>query len=335
VNGLLLVNLGTPDAPDAPAVRRYLAEFLSDPHVIDVNALSRWLLLHLVILPRRPAQSAAAYQKIWNERGSPLLYHSQDLAAAVAARLGPEWRVELGMRYGRPDLASAVQRLRDAGVERLVAFPLYPQHADSSTGSTLDALRTLAPDAVAVPAFYEHPAFLGAFAGIARRALDELRPDYVLFSFHGLPERQIRKGDPTGAHCLASATCCDAISEPNRLCYRAHSFATARGLARELALEPGSWSVSFQSRLTRAWITPFTDHVIPELARAGKRRLAVMCPAFVADCLETLEEIGIRARELFLAAGGEELGLVPSLNSEPAWVDAVCRIVGETLSSPS
>ena len=334
MNGLLLVNLGTPDAPDEEAVRRYLAEFLSDPHVVDVNPLSRWLLLHLVILPRRPAQSAEAYRKIWTERGSPLLFHSQDLTAAVAARLGPAWRVELGMRYGRPALAEAASRLAGAGCERVVIFPLYPQEADSSTGSSLELVEPLLPGAAIVPAFYDHPAFLAAFAAIGRPVLEELHVDHVLFSFHGLPERQIRKADPSRAHCLASEACCEAIVPANAHCYRAQAYATARGLARELRLRDGSYGVSFQSRLGRSpWIRPHTDVVIPELARAGKRRVAVFCPSFVADCLETLEEIGLRAREAFLQAGGEDLRLIPSLNSHPAWVEAVCRIVQETLTS--
>jgi ferrochelatase len=237
------------------------------------------------------------------------------------------------MRYGRPSLAQAAGRLKDAGVARPVVFPLYPQEADSSTGSSLDALRPLLPDAPVVAPFYDHPAFLGAFAAVGRPVLEGLHPDHVLFSFHGLPVRHILKADRTGAHCLASAACCDAIVDANRHCYRAHCFATARGIARELGLAAGSYSVAFQSRLTPRWIVPFTDHVLPELARAGKRRLAVFCPAFVADCLETLEEIGIRGREAFLAAGGEDLRLVPSLNATPDWVEAVCRLGREALSS--
>jgi ferrochelatase len=316
MKGLLLVNLGTPDAPDEDAVRRYLAEFLSDPRVLDINPVARWLLLRLFILPRRPAQSAAAYRKIWGERGSPLLYYSRDLAAAVGAALGPEWRVELGMRYGTPSIAEAVARLGRVDV----AFPLYPQFADSSTGSSLEKI----PDgARIVPPFYDDPGTIAAFAAVGRPFVDA---DHVLFSFHGLPERHMRKQHPQ--HCLATSDCCAAISQRNMNCYRAQCFATARALRGALGLAAEHTTVCFQSRLgRRPWISPYTDVVVPELAQRGLKRLAVFCPAFVADCLETLEEIGIRARASFLAAGGQELHLVPSLNATPVWVSAVKDLV--------
>jgi ferrochelatase len=322
----LLINLGTPDAPTTPAVRRYLREFLSDPRVIDINPIGRALLLNLVILPFRPAKSAAAYQKIWDaETGSPLLSHSKALAAGVAAQLGAGWQVELAMRYGKPSIADGLERLR--GCDRIVVLPLYPQYAASSTSTSVARVMELATarwdvaPLEIVPAFYAEPKFIAAFAAVARPVLAEARADHVLFSFHGLPERQIRKsGDAT---CLASPTCCDR--EPPPTCYRAQCFSTARALANELAIT--DYTVCFQSRLGRTpWITPHTDVVIGELAKTHKR-LAVFCPAFVADCLETLEEIGMRAKEQWLAAGGEELVLVPSLNATPAWVDAVCALV--------
>jgi ferrochelatase len=242
------------------------------------------------------------------------------------------------MRYGNPALASALAKLRQAGAARLVVFSLYPQYADSTTGSTVFEIRRLAagawgPEAlVFVDAFYDHPAFIEAFAAAGRPALGAERPDHVLLSFHGLPERHLRKADASGRHCLATADCCDHIGEANRNCYRAQCFATARSLARRLGLSEGAFSVSFQSRLGRTrWISPYTDRVIVELAAQGKRRLVVFCPAFVADCLETLEEIGMRAKEQFLAAGGERLTLVPSLNASPAWADALVKIVHEAV----
>jgi len=339
----LLLNLGTPDEPTTPAVRRYLREFLSDPRVLDIHPIGRSALLNLVILPRRPARSAEAYRKIWDPvRGSPLLYHSRDLALRVADRLGSSWRVELAMRYGLPSIAGALDNLNKLGVDRLVVFPLFPQYAASSTGSALEEVfRQLAPrwnvpPVSVVPAFYDHPAFIAAFAAVGRPIVAERRPEHILFSFHGLPERHMRKSDDSGEHCLTSATCCDRVDRVNRNCYRAQCFATAAALAAALALPPDTWTVTFQSRLGHTpWIHPYTDVVIPELAGRGVRRLAIFCPAFVADCLETLEEIGIRAREQFTSAGGAELTLVPSLNSSPAWVDAVVELSQADAARPT
>lgn len=331
-HGLLLINLGTPDEPTAPAVRRYLREFLGDPRVLDINAVGRALLLNLVILPKRPASSARAYASIWDPaRGSPLLFHSQDLAAGVAGKLGSGWRVELAMRYGNPSIATALAALESAAVDRIVVIPLFPQYASSSTGSAVEHVMKLAsarwtvPALDFVPAFFDDAGFLGAFEAIARPVLADARPDHVLMSFHGLPVRQITKTDTSGSHCFASVTCCDTLTNPN--CYRAQCFFTARALAQRLGLTPDGYTVCFQSRLGRTpWIQPFTDHVIDDLGKRGVKRLAVMCPAFVADCLETVEEIGIRAVEQFKAAGGEQLTLVPSLNATPRWIDAVCAI---------
>ncbi len=338
--GLLLINLGTPDAPTTGAVRRYLRQFLSDPRVIDIHPLGRWLLLNLVILPRRPRVSAAAYRKIWTERGSPLLLNSEELARKVAHELESEFEVELAMRYGNPSIPNAIEKLRRKGIQELTALPLYPQRAASSTGSSLAELyRAIGSSWDVTPVkigsdFFSEPGFLDAFAQVASPAVEASRADYVLFSFHGLPERQVRKSDPSGAHCLASAECCEHLVEQNIGCYRAQSFHTARALAQRLGLSPEKFGISFQSRLGRTpWIKPYTDLLLPELAKRGTRRLAVICPAFVADCLETLEEIGIRGRESFLAAGGEELTLVPSLNAHPSWVQAVVRMARRASSA--
>jgi ferrochelatase len=329
--GLLLINLGTPDEPTTPAVRRYLREFLSDPRVLDINRVSRSLLLNAVILPTRPAKSAAAYRSIWDtQRGSPLLYHSRDLATGVATALGTGWRVELAMRYGSPSIPDAMDALQRTPCTRIVVLPLYPQYASSSTGTSMERVMELAaerwtvPALDFVPAFYDDPGFLGAFEAVAKPALAEARADHVLFSFHGLPERQIAKTDVTGTTCTFGA-CCERLANP--ACYRAQCVATATTLADRLGLARDAYTICFQSRLGRTpWIKPFTDVVIDELAKAGKKRLAVLCPAFVADCLETVEEIGIRGVEQFKAAGGESLVLVPSLNATPAWVEAVAAM---------
>jgi ferrochelatase len=334
--GVLLINLGTPEAPETGPVRRYLREFLSDPRVLDISPAGRAALLYGVILPFRPQKSAEAYRKIWMPQGSPLLVHGRALSERLQDALGPGWAVELGMRYGAPSLASALEKLRARGVRELTVVPLYPQYASSSTGSSLERVYQLVGEAWNVeairvlPPFYDRPAFLDAFADVGRPVLAEARPDHVLFSFHGLPERQVRKSDPTGTHCLARADCCDVVVPANRWCYRHQCFVTARELAHRLGLPDGKWTVTFQSRLGRTpWVKPYTDLVIPELAAKGAKRLAVFCPAFVADCLETLEEIGIRAKAQFLGCGGEALTLVPSLNAHPSWVRGLTRMIRE------
>ncbi len=336
--GVLLVNLGTPDAPTPKAVRRYLAEFLSDPRVLDIPALARWMLLHCVILRTRPQQAARAYAKIFRPNGSPLLLESQAFTTALRTRL-PDVPVELAMRYGNPSLTSGLAALRARGCDAVIVFPLYPQYASSSTGSTVEAVyRKVArvwntPFLQVVPPFWQFAGFIDAFARVGRPVLDELSPEHVLLSFHGLPERHIRKSDDSRMHCFASTSCCDTIGEVNRNCYRAQCFATARLLASRLGLAPERWSVCFQSRLGRTpWIRPYTDEVIVELAKRGVARVAVFCPAFVADCLETLEEIELRAAEAFRAAGGQTLRLVPSLNADPGWVDAAAALLRRMLT---
>ena len=322
-------------------MRRYLREFLSDPRVIDIHPVGRWMLLNLVILPFRPKKSAAAYKEIWQPEGSPLLIHSEALCAGLRERI-PEHPIELAMRYGNPSIASGLERLRAQSCDRIVVVPLYPHYASSSTGSTVEKVYTEAgklwntPFITVVPPFYDHPGFISAFAEVSREGLAELTPDHVLFSFHGVPERQvIASADPK--LCVAEPDCCERLVDANRNCYRAQCFVTAKELAAKLGLGSAHgldqrWSISFQSRLGRTpWIKPYTDEVIPKLAAGGVRKIAVFCPAFVADCLETIEEIGMRARDDFRAAGGEALELIPSLNSDPAWIAGLETIVRESL----
>lgn len=345
--GLLLLNLGTPAAPTVPAVRRYLREFLSDPRVIDINAVLRTLLVYGFILPTRPRQSAKAYQSIWGERGSPLLVHGRDLAQKVGQSLGEAWQVELAMRYQEPSITSALQRFSQGGVNQIVIFPLFPHYSSAAWGSAVERVLTLAgkdwnvPALQVVPPYYEHSAFIEAFEAVTRRALEDFEADHIVMSYHGLPERQLLKSDDNEPkHCLREASCCDVIGPVNQYCYRAQCFATSKALARRLELADESWEITFQSQLgSIPWIRPYTDQRVRELAGAGIRRLAVVCPSFTADCLETLEEIGIRASEDFEAHGGQELRLVPSLNSDDRWVRAIVQIAAQeippTQPSPS
>ena len=338
--GLLLVNLGTPDAPTPAAVRRYLRQFLMDPRVIDIPAAVRWMLVNLVILPFRPRRSAAAYASIWTERGSPLLAHSQDLVELLRKTADDRFEIELGMRYGSPSIDSALGALIERGCESIVVMPQFPQRSEASWGSAVAevysaaARRDVVPALEVVPPFYDDPDFLDALAEVTRPSLEDPAPERWLISFHGLPERHIERVDRAcggSPHCLVSPTCCDVISDDNRDCYRAHCFATARGLASRLGLAEGAWEVVFQSRLGRTpWISPYTDRRILELAADGVKRLGVISPSFTSDCLETVEEIGIRGREEFLAAGGEELRLAPCLNSSPVWAEAITKILSRS-----
>lgn len=335
--GLLLINLGTPDAATTEKVRIYLKEFLMDPFVIDIPYPLRWLLVHGAILPKRPALSAEAYRKVWSDRGSPLLEHLEDLVARVQELVvASEWKVLGGMRYGTPSIRRALEEFRDEGIDEVVAFPLYPQYSLAATESSMANTRKLAKRVAPglklhfVPAFYDDAGFIEAFAQVAREGLQGFDYGHLLFSFHGLPERQIRKTDHSAQgtkHCLESQDCCAVMTEANRDCYRAQCYATARALARVLGLKPEQYTVCFQSRLGRTpWIRPYTDEVYGEVAKRGVKRLAVMCPAFVADCLETLEEVQIRGRDDFRRLGGEDLKLVPSLNSSSAWARAVVQL---------
>jgi ferrochelatase len=335
--GLLLVNLGTPASPATSDVREYLREFLSDPRVIDIHPIKRWLLLNLIILRSRPRQSGEAYRKIWTDRGSPLLYHSRDLVEKVQQRLDPTVRVGLGMRYGKPSIAAALEGLRNEGVRRIVVFPMYPQNSSAATGSSIEKVFECAsalwnvPNLQVVPPFYAHPAFIEAYADVARPYVERADVERVFFSFHGLPERQVRKSDETGSHCLRRDDCCDRIVDANRDCYRAQCFATARLLVDRLGLPPDKAVTCFQSRLGRdPWIRPYTDELVEAAARNGSKRAVILSPAFVTDCLETLEELGLRAAESWRAAGGEALELVPCLNAREAWADAVVAIARES-----
>jgi len=337
--GVLLINLGTPDAPTPAAVGRYLREFLMDGFVIDVPKPLRWFLVNVMIVPRRKTQSAKAYQKVQLPEGSPLLVYTRDFAQRVAAQLArhdDRYVVEFAMRYGNPSIKSALERLRDRGLSRIIVMPLYPQYAESSFETAVVETRRraeelgLADRLLVFPPFYDRPEFTAVYANHVAETVKNEAIDHFVFSFHSLPVRHLKRLDATGQHCLVRSDCCLKISSVNKNCYRAQCLFTARAIAAQVGLSEDAYSISFQSRLGRAeWIGPQTEGLLRELAAKGVRRVAVVCPSFVADCLETVEEIGIRARKTFIEAGGEELRLVPSLNSDPAWVDAVVRWVKE------
>ncbi len=332
--GILLINLGTPASPTTADVRSYLNEFLMDRHVLDAPWPIRRLIVSAFILPFRPKASAHAYASIWTDDGSPLLLYSQALQAALQQR--SPLPVSLAMRYGEPSILNAVTELAAAGVDHLVVVPLYPQHADSTVTTIIEAVHEALPAAMRaefVPPFYAHPAYRRALAASVEAHLPP-DVDHLLMSYHGLPERHLTKADPTGKHCLQNESCCEVASPAHATCYRHQVFVTSRNLAADLGIADDKYSVSFQSRLGRLpWLTPYTDQVLAELPGRGVKNLAVVCPAFVADNLETLEEMGIQGRETFLEAGGEHFHLIPCLNDEQGWVDALDEIL-ESLLAP-
>ncbi|MBD8593802.1 ferrochelatase [Pseudomonas sp. CFBP 8758] len=327
-HALLLVNLGSPASTQVADVRSYLNQFLMDPYVIDVPWPLRRLIVSLILV-KRPVQSAHAYASIWWEDGSPLVVLTRRLQAVMAE----QWRhgpVEVAMRYGEPSLDTALARLAEQGVQKVTLAPLYPQFAQSTVTTVIEQARKvvrerkLAMQFSVLQPFYDQPEYVDALVASAKPYLAQPH-DHLLMSFHGLPERHLTKIDPTGGHCLRTADCCqNAPPEVLAVCYRAQCLRTASAFAERMGLADGSWSVSFQSRLGRAkWIEPYTEARLDELAKQGVKKLLVMCPAFVADCIETLEEIGDRGREQFCEAGGEELVLVPCLNDHPQWGEAL------------
>lgn len=336
---LLLVNLGSPASTKVADVRSYLNQFLMDPYVIDVPWPVRRLLVSLILI-KRPEQSAHAYGSIWWPEGSPLVVLSQRLTDAVR----PYWTegpVELAMRYGEPSIEQKLVKLAGQGITQVTLAPLYPHFADSTVTTVVEEARRVIRErsldiklALLQP-FYDQPEYLQALVSSAKPYLDQPF-DHLLLSFHGLPERHLHKTDPTGSHCLKSDDCCQrAEGAVLASCYRAQCIQSAEAFAKLAGLRPDQWSVSFQSRLGRAkWIEPYTETRLDELAASGVKKLLVMCPAFVADCIETLEEIGDRGREQFVEAGGEDLQLVPCLNTHDEWVRTLvtlCRRAPQAL----
>lgn len=334
--GVLLVNLGSPDSPAVPDVRRYLREFLMDSRVLDVNYFLRFCIVHFAILPSRPKQSAEAYHSIWTPEGSPLIVTSRRLQRLLQDRLPIP--VELAMRYQNPSIPDAVRRLANQGLKEILLVPLFPHYAMSSFETAVERVREVAAQTApslrihVQPPYYEEPDYIRALVGSAE---NWLRKDYdhLLFSFHGVPERQIRKSDPTGCHCLKVPDCCNVKSPAHNTCYRHQCFRTMQAFVQQAGVPASKFSLAFQSRLGRdPWLTPYTDQELERLAAKGVRKLLVICPAFVSDCLETIEEIGMRGRETFLHAGGTEFQMIPCLNEHPLWVDALATMVARFIA---
>ena len=337
--GVLLINLGTPDASTPEAVGNYLREFLMDGFVIDVPTPLRWFLVNVMIAPRRKVRSAKSYEQVQLPGGSPLLVYTRELADQVAARLAPDDRYVVGyaMRYGSPSIEAVLATLNSRDISRFIVLPLYPQYAESSVETAVVETKRVAKalgciDRLSfVAPFYKRPEFIAAQARRIRKLQEERQVDHLVLSFHSVPERYLKRLDTTQEHCLVRFDCCNQVSAVNHnRCYRAQCIFTAGAIAAQLGLRDDDYTVSFQSRLGRAkWIGPTTEAVLRDLAQRGVKRVAVSCPSFVADCLETIEEMGIRGRQTFIDAGGDELYLIPSLNAEPLWVETVANWVRE------
>jgi protoporphyrin/coproporphyrin ferrochelatase len=330
--GVLLVNLGTPLSPSVKHVRKYLREFLNDPRVIDISPVGRFLLVNGIIVPFRSPKTSKLYQRLWTENGSPLLHFGKLLKSKVQQTLPDNYFVELAMRYQEPSIESGLRKLQEQKIEKLIIIPLYPQYAISSTGSTLDKIMThlrwwnVIPEIKIISQFPTHPLFIDAFAENIKK-FDVDSYDKILFSYHGLPERQVDKTYTDGKPC-SDHSCENEWNDENRFCYKAACYATTRALATKLGLSENKYEVVFQSRLGRAeWIKPYAEPRIRELPKEGIKKVLMCSPSFVADCLETTIEIGEEYKELFIHEGGEKLDMVPSLNDNDTWVKCVNQLI--------
>jgi len=330
--GVLIVNLGTPDAPTRPAVYRYLKQFLLDRRVIDYHWLPRNLLVRGIIAPFRSGSSAKLYQKLWTKEGSPLKVYGERLIAGVQELLGGSYAVELAMRYQNPSIESAIEKLLTTKVSEIIVLPLFPQYASATTGSIHEeVMRVLAkkeniPAVKMINSYYRNEVMIDIFVENAQKYNIDTY-DHILFSYHGLPQRQLKKADVNN-HCLLQENCCSTISTKNQFCYSAQCYATSQAIANKLGLKPSDFTICFQSRLGyEAWAQPYTSKVIEGRAKKGDKKLLVFCPAFVSDCLETIIEIAEEYREAFFQQGGEQLDLVESLNDNPYWIKAVKELV--------
>lgn len=331
--GVLIVNLGTPDSPNVPDVRKYLREFLMDGRVIDIPFFQRWMLVNLIIAPFRAPKSAKVYQEVWTPEGSPLKVYGFAVEEMLQKALGDEYVVKLGMRYQSPSIESVLGELQRQGLSRIVVIPFFPQYASATTGSVYEeVMRVLKgwqvmPELRFVNSFLDHPKFIEGFVRLGKKYIAEHQYDHYVFSYHGVPERQIYKGDVTKQYCKIGS-CCDTLTPMNQHCYRAQCFETTRLLVKELGIPEGKYTTCFQSRLGKEpWIQPYTEDLVRELPKKGIKSVLAFSPAFVADCLETTIEVGEEYKEMFEEEGGEHWQLVESLNDSEIWVEALVDMV--------
>lgn len=328
--GVILINLGTPDNPSVGKVRSYLSQFLNDPRVIDIPWALRKVLVNGIIVPFRAPKSAKVYKELWTEQGSPLIYYSEKVASLLQGELGDNYKVHLAMRYKNPNIVDVLEEMRKENYSKIVVVTMFPQYASASTGSALDLVMKeiskwwVIPDIKIVSQYYDHPDYIDAFVDRGKQYnLDEY--DHILFSYHGLPTRQVDKVYDEGI--CEDHDCEREITQENKFCYKATCFATTRMLAERLGIKEEDYTVCFQSRLDKNWLEPFSDKVVEQKAKEGAKKLLVFSPAFTADCLETIIEIGDEYQEIFEEFGGEKVQLVESLNDHPKWVACLKDLV--------
>ena len=334
MKGALLINLGSPDSPDPGDVKRYLGEFLMDERVIDISKVLRTFLVKGIILNTRPKKSAKAYKKIWWEEGSPLIVLSKRLQKSVQKKISIP--VELAMRYGNPSIEEGIKNLVNQGVNDVILIPLYPQFAMATTETILVLAEEVRSQNhpnlsfTVLPPFYNHPDYIRVLSESIQENLKDKEWEHLLFSYHGIPERHIRKSDVTKSHCKIDKSCCQTSSKAHKYCYRHQCYETTRQVAEYLELKEGTFSTSFQSRLgLDPWLRPYTDQTVAKFAKKGVKKMAIATPAFVSDCLETLEEIGMEAAEDFEEKGGEKLYVIPCINDRPDWVNVLSRWIDQ------
>ena len=330
---VLLIQLGTPDSPKTSDVRRYLSEFLNDPRVIDLPYLARKLLVNGIIVPFRAPKSAKIYQELWEMSGgvSPLITHTENVTQLLQEKMDEQFTVEFAMRYQNPSMDMVLEKIRKVNYDKIIIIPLFPQYASASSGSAIEKAMNIIrkwwviPEIKIVSQFWDSEGYINSIVERSK-AFDLKSYDHVLFSYHGLPERHVDKVYE-GTDLCADQPCESELNDKNKLCYKATCFATTRLIAEKLNLKDSDYTVCFQSRLDKKWLTPFTDEIVEEWAKKGAKKLLVFSPAFVADCLETLVEIGSEYQEIFEEHGGETVDLVPSSNDHPEFVSCLNQLV--------
>ena len=329
--GILLINLGSPKKLTKKSVREYLKVFLSDDYVLDLPKILQQIILRVFILPFRPKKTLEAYELIWTPEGSPLIISTESIANKLSLKTG--WDVDYAMRYEDPSIENALLNFKNKGIYKIIVISLYPHNAMATTITTEIETRIVANklsedfELVFTKPFFDNEIYINAIANTIKPCIEKASFDKIVFSYHGIPKRQAKKTDETGEHCFSDSNCCEIAGDGSKDCYRSHTRIASDLTARKLGLSDDQWEVAYQSRLGPGWLTPFTDKRLAELPEEGKKNIAVLCPSFISDCLETLEEIDIRGRKTFFDAGGKNMTYIPCLNDSEDTINLLENLV--------